>query len=703
MDQQVKTKGIKLAACCVMIAAFFALHVTMSIKHSLLVALLAVLSMLLVIWNRNGGLRFEKKTATFELAILLLSASNFYDYWIVARKVGRIAARLSMSSGTFLLLLAAVCMAVSFYGINILLSCLAKFRPVEKTFAWFNGHPVLKNVILIFLILNLQLLQLQRSALYQRVFLFLVDYQYLFANLITILAFYFLFLLLLRKEKRAMNAVTLLTTLYSLVNHYVILFHGGPLFPSEFAHAKTAFNVLSGYSIVIGPQVVDILALLFAALCLTSKMSEAEKRKDWLSASGLLVSGALAFTLLFSPLALMERFPWSWKYDISVDGFIHCAAANYMKIRNPIRAPEEYDSEQIVLPEISNRTIPEQKPDIIMIVNETFCDLSVFSDIETDVDYMDGFYGIENASYGYSFSPEIGGGTNNSEYEVITSDSMFLLNSYAPFDYLELTEKNSTHVTYLESLGYETYAVHCATGANYNRGVAYPALGFDHVYLGENRLSAANKYGHRPNLDKDEYAALLSLLEDNPEQPKFLYLLTYQNHGGFEQNDASLDRIHTTGDYGDLTDDINEYLTSVSMSSAAINEFIQVLSARERPVILCMVGDHAPSFIQQLKGNREMTSEETSIWQRAVPYIIWANFDYETQGLTKYTGMTDLVPMMLSAAGMPMTPFYQQIVELHRSLPVRSPYGFCMDEQGNIVHYENGEYPLEAMRQYLFM
>ena len=193
------------------------------------------------------------------------------------------------------------------------------------------------------------------------------------------------------------------------------------------------------------------------------------------------------------------------------------------------------------------------------------------------------------------------------------------------------------------------------------------------------------------------------MLNEDTEQPKFIYLLTFQNHGGYEQNDAFLDLVHTTGDYGDLTDDINEYLTSVSFSSAAINEFIQALSERERPVILCMVGDHAPSFIHQLPGNREMSAEETELWQRAVPYIVWANFDYRKDELTKYTGMTDLVPMMLAAADMPMTPFYQQIIDLHRTLPVRTPYGICLDSEGNIVHYENGVFPEEALRQYLFM
>lgn len=703
MEQQAKTSRSKLAMICIMIAAFYALHVTLDAKKLLIVGVIALLSLLLVVRNRNSGLRFDKSFITIELAVLLLSGSRFYDYWIIARKVGRIAARLSLKPRSLLLLLGAFCVILSFYGINILLSRLAMLRPIEKATVWLNKHPAAKNGALVFLLINLQLLQLQRSSLHDRGFLLRIDYQYLLANLAVILTIYFFLRLLLRSGKRAMYSVSLLATLYSIVNFYVILYHGGPLYPSEFAQARTAFNVFSSYSIVIGSQIVDIIALFFAELYLTEKMYAGEKQNDLKITLLMFVSGALSFLLLFSPMALHDRYPWSWKFDISVDGFIHSAASNLTKMLHPIRSPGGYDRAQIVLPEISSPMIPEKKPDIIVIINETFCDLSVFSDVKTDVDYMDDFFGIENASYGYSFSPEIGGGTNNSEYEVLTSDSMALLNSYAPFDYLELNDKNSTHVSYLKSLGYETYAIHAMTGANYNRGVAYPALGFDYVFLGENPICDARRYGNRQELDRDEYTALLPLLEDRPEQPKFLYLLTYQNHGGYEQNDASLDRIHTTVDYGDLTDDINEYLTSVSMSAEAIHEFIDYLAARERPVILCMVGDHAPSFIQQLNGNCDRSAEEESLWQRAVPYIIWANFDYRKEALTEYTSMTDLVPMMLSAADMPLTPFYQQILDLHELLPVRTPHGICLDAQGNILHYENGDYPNEALRQYLFM
>ena len=50
-----------------------------------------------------------------------------------------------------------------------------------------------------------------------------------------------------------------------------------------------------------------------------------------------------------------------------------------------------------------------------------------------------------------------------------------------------------------------------------------------------------------------------------PDGPRFMYMLTFQNHGGYEKNDDSLDVIHVSEDFGDLTDDL------ITVTGAAAN------------------------------------------------------------------------------------------------------------------------------------
>ena len=70
---------------------------------------------------------------------------------------------------------------------------------------------------------------------------------------------------------------------------------------------------------------------------------------------------------------------------------------------------------------------------------------------------------------------------------------------------------------------------------------------------------------------------MISLYESEEDGPRFFYLLTYQNHGGWDQNDEALDLVHTRNDYGSLSDVLNEYLTSIKLSADAFCRLTEFL------------------------------------------------------------------------------------------------------------------------------
>jgi hypothetical protein len=90
---------------------------------------------------------------------------------------------------------------------------------------------------------------------------------------------------------------------------------------------------------------------------------------------------------------------------------------------NWLNQPEEYQPEVIEAINKNRNTynVLEKYPDIILILNESFFDLSVYNNIQTDLDYLADFYSVEGATYGYAIAPYIGGGTNDSEFELLTS------------------------------------------------------------------------------------------------------------------------------------------------------------------------------------------------------------------------------------------------------------------------------------------
>jgi phosphoglycerol transferase MdoB-like AlkP superfamily enzyme len=389
---------------------------------------------------------------------------------------------------------------------------------------------------------------------------------------------------------------------------------------------------------------------------------------------------------------------WSWSAALSNYGFFSCAYEDLQNMVDPYMKPEGYTSEKFENLEIDNIQENDQNyPDIILILNETFCDLSVYTDIQVDWDYLGDFYNKSNTIYGKAVVSEVGI-TNNSEYELLTSNSMYLLRSNSPFNYMNLTGHNI--VQYLKAFNYSTWGMHCGTATNYSRNKAYPELGFDTILLGED-FFRKETYGNRSWLDTDNYQDLIKEYETDGENPRFMYMLTFQNHGSFEQNDSALDTVHTTNDYGDLTDDVNEYLTSISLTAQAFTELIDYFSEVDRDVIICMVGDHAPSFISELPNSHDLSEDERQIAMRTVPYAIWTNFTMECSDFTDYTSITDLIPMVLNIAGIPLDTYYQDIIDLHNQVPIRTSMGTYVDISGNIEQYsEESQYYNEITKYY---
>lgn len=44
---------------------------------------------------------------------------------------------------------------------------------------------------------------------------------------------------------------------------------------------------------------------------------------------------------------------------------------------------------------------------------------------------------LPNSIYGHTISPHVGGGTNSSEYEMLSSNSLMLMPSITPFNWIE--------------------------------------------------------------------------------------------------------------------------------------------------------------------------------------------------------------------------------------------------------------------------
>ena len=463
---------------------------------------------------------------------------------------------------------------------------------------------------------------------------------------------------LLGKWSRATGISGAVFTVIALINYYTRDLHGSALMPQDILNLGTAAEVMGSYTLKITQDVVKIVLLYLPILAIAFVQARlvkgAPKRAGW-KARGVRAAGSAlgVFLVMF------------------FDDYI---------------APASPES-------------AEDYPDIVLILSESFYDFDLVTDLQADTDIMPVTKNLPNSVYGHTISPHVGGGTNSTEYEMLTSNSLILMPSITPFNWLNLYNANSV-VSYLKGLGYSTMAAHPYTNSNYRRDSAWLALGFDQTHF-QSDFTTQETYGDRPyQTDSATYRDWETMYEAMPEdKPRFSFLVSIQSHGDYDMNDASLDIVHAATDYGDYDALMDEYLSCIKMTDAAVQELCDYFTAQYektgRKVIVAMAGDHAPSFVGHVADpSFAETDNELQILERSTPFFIWANYPLEhTAAATSTTDplnrmdMVMLTPTLLQQAGLPLSDYYEYLLEMKHNTPVVTAANDYMKVDGSTAEY----------------
>ncbi len=573
-----------------------------------------------------------------------------------------------------------------------------------------NVHPRFLELSVVLLILICSWVQFQFSCIYNSVTeLFKIDIKYILLNIITNYILFSIIFIIINVLWLSCFIFSILTFLISAVNYYTIQLHASPLTISGFGNFKTVLNVIGGYDL----KLYKILPLLtvFILECILSFYLKRQRQRNAKNIKNIIirdtvlcvVSVVLLFICYFMPHPYMPRLRyWLWTAAYQEYGYLPCTIASaYYSSLDAVKKPDGYYTGCVKNVEIKRKdSADNETPDIILILNESFYDLSVITDLETDVPYMENISAMEDTIKGYAVNPA--GGTNPSEYELLTSNSMKLMHGEYPFHLLDMKDANSI-VTHLKQIGYYTIGAHGSDSINYNRGEAYEAMGFDEIHFKED-FADKKYYGNRQvATDESLYENLLSWYGKCGEGPRFAFLLTIQNHGGWELNERKLDTVHAENDFGEYDDEVDEYLSCIRLSDLAFKKFTGQLNNIDRHIIVCMVGDHGPHLTGKLAENPE--SEQTLLLRTSVPFVIWANYDIEDRcGIDGRTlSMNYLVPALLHTAGVRLTPYYNYMLDLKDEVPILTAYSGYYDKSGNLHAYDSDCKYTEKVNRYLYL
>ena len=506
-------------------------------------------------------------------------------------------------------------------------------------------------------------------------------------------------------------------TIIALINYYTRDLHGSALMPQDILNLGTAAEVMGSYTLKITHDVIKIALLFLPILAIAFVQRRlckgAPKRASW-PARGVRVAGSALCVFLvmffgyFGPVTVKPKttYGWAWQNTYYTYGYLAGTIEATSLMADPIIEPEGYSDAAAVeaFAKADGYTGPataetaQDYPDVVLILSESFYDFDLVTDLQADTDIMPVTKNLPNSVYGHTISPHVGGGTNLTEYEMLTSNSLILMPSITPFNWLNLYNANSV-VSYLKGLGYSTMAAHPYTNSNYQRDSAWLALGFDETHF-QDDFPTQDRYGDRPyQTDSATYKDWEKLYEAMPEdKPRFSFLVSIQSHGDYDMNDASLDVVHAATDYGEYDKLMDEYLSCIKMTDAAVQELCDYFTAQYektgRKVIVAMAGDHAPSFVTHVADPSFAAGNDLELLQRSTPFFIWANYPLEhtdaaisTTDPLNRMDMVMLTPTLLQQAGLPLSDYYKYLLEMKQNTPVVTAANDYMKADGTTAKY----------------
>jgi len=523
-----------------------------------------------------------------------------------------------------------------------------------------------------------------------------------------------IFYVLFGKLKISLYISMIFIFILGVINYFLSTFRGTPLVPWDIYSIDVALSVLPTFKISISKKAIfGLLTFIVGIVCLKHTPVKSFKnnipKKIYRASVFIFIS---VFVVSFYTTDMISVFKlnenWDPKEEYRNNGLV---ASLFKQSRNLIiKDPEDYDlnhvlgiAKQIEIP-IAEHDEFYEKPNIIVIMNESFADLSVIDNFTTNIEYMPFFKSLtKNTVRGNAHVSIFGATTPNTEWEFLTSNSMaFLPTRTVPYQQYVL-RKSYSLATILKQQGYTTSAIHCYNPQGYNRNIAYPLLGFDAFFhlgnMGE--LTYIREY---PD-DISTYYKIIDIFENKEEDEKiFNFTLTMQNHGSYTDENFENTVIVNNGEYPRL----NQFLSLIKISDDSFKYLVEYFEKQEEPTIILMFGDHQPyvedEFYQKLLSSYEDTSSKSTIEKKYItPYIIWANYDIDYKNYSiPAISVNYLSSVLIDIAGLKKTPYLQFLDELRLDIPVITGNGY-MDKTGKYHDFsEENEYT-ELIQSYNYL
>lgn len=473
---------------------------------------------------------------------------------------------------------------------------------------------------------------------------------------------------------------------FAFINYFVYLFRGNEFAFSDIRSIGTGLSVAGNYKLQLNDR--GAYAIFGAALFIAFvRKCHVKFEHRWQMSIIDVMLAALCVIIVAMNAYNVNTETWEQKGTYR-NGYI----LNYvLGIRDSfIAQPDGYSEEAIqnLEKEYENKDKDYSKtdvkdPTIIVIMNESFSDLSVLGDLQTNVPltpFIDSLK--ENTTKGYALSSVFGAKTPNSEWEYLTGNSMAFLPAGSVVYQQYISDTPTSIVSNLKDVGYTCVAMHPYYVTGWSRNQVYPKIGYDEMHFIDDfdQTKILREY----ITDQELYDKIIERYESRGANEK-LYLMgiTMQNHGGYgEPYDNFNEECYKIGrSYTDA----NQYLSLVHESDKAVQNLIEYFSKVDDPVEIVFFGDHQPSLNSNFypllngKGMSGLTEDELEALY-TVPFFIWTNYDTPEETVD-ITSLNYLSTMTLERAGIELPAYNKFLADMMETVPAINSRGYYSDRK----------------------
>lgn len=471
------------------------------------------------------------------------------------------------------------------------------------------------------------------TFLFQSPLIFLLNTMIIFATLSIAWLF--------RRRIFFYSIISLIWLAIGIANGVILMFRMTPFTTADLSFLEMGIAILPNYFstyqlIFLGIAAVAVVLFFVMLFIFAPKRKTKVYYKRSIAAilvSGLVLVGSTVGAVQSGVVATYFGNLWDAYYDYGVP---YCFINTWLNrgISKPSGYSEAMVSNALSQEELAGQTSETASkkkihdlPNIVYVQLESFIDPDEVMNLEHQGEVVPYFKELKkNYSTGHLTMPSVGGGTANSELEVMSGMSV---RSFGPGEYpykTILKDNTAETLAYdVKKLGMSAHIMHNHRGAFYNRNTVFPNLGYD-SYTSLEYMSYVTKNPRNWARDDVLTDQVLGALKST-ENKDLVFAISVQAHGEYPRRKIVEDpEVVVTSEDMDqgLRYAYEYYISQVNEMDQFIKDFTEELSNYDEDTVVVFYGDHLPALDME---DEDMKSGSTYNTE----YVIWSNFKMKKQ------------------------------------------------------------------------